>query len=392
MSLYSQNVFTSLFVSLLILSGCSSDVSSNTSSSTETTKGHTLKSAYADKFLIGATLNDDLVANPNHPSMDIVKRHFSAATMDNAMKWGVFNPQPETYNFSAPDNFVEFTAKNNIQAVGHVLYWHSQTPDWVFKDQQGNLLSRDALLNRMRERAKLMAARYGNTIKIWDVVNEAIEADGSLRKTMFNKIVGDDFIEQAFIIAAQELPKDSVFLYNDYGMTSPGRRDAVVALVNNLKAKNIKIDGIGVQGHWSMQQPSIQQISTSFDAFVSTGLPMHITELDVDYLGREEFFGANVDIEKRVATAQNNPYPNGNFPGSADQDLGVRYVDIFNMFLKYHKNIERITFWGVTDDTSWLNGWPGAGRTNYPLLFNSDGTEKQALKRVVQLGVDFQEE
>lgn len=389
MGLNFRSVFASIIVSVVFLGGCSSDVVSNNPSSHSPVIHQTLKSAYADKFLIGATLNDYLVANHNDRSVAIVKQHFSAATMDNAMKWEVFNPQPETYNFTAPDNFVDFTTENDIAAVGHVLYWHSQTPDWVYKDQQGNLLSREALLNRMRQRAKLMAARYGKTIKIWDVVNEAIEDDGSLRQSMYNQIIGDDFIEQAFIIASQELPADSVLLYNDYGMTRPGRRDTVIKLVTELQAKNIKIDGIGVQGHWDMQRPSISEIATSFDAFIATGLPIHITELDVDYLGREEFFGANVDITKLVATPQNNPYADGQFPATADQELGDRYVDIFKLFLKYHQNIERVTFWGVTDDNSWLNGWPVAGRTNYPLLFNRDGSEKHALKRVIQLGSDY---
>lgn len=389
MSFSAQYLFTKLTISLLFLSGCLSVGHSSGDNSRIINETKSLKAAYADKFLIGATLNNYLVANPNHPTMQTVKQHFSSATIDNAMKWGIFNPQPELYKYTGPDHFVDFTSENNIQAVGHVLYWHSQTPDWVYKDKQGNLLSRGTLLNRMRERAKLMAARYGNTIKIWDVVNEAIEDDGSLRQTMFNKIIGDDFIEQAFIIAQEELPKDSILIYNDYGMTSPGRRDTVVKVVNDLIAKNIKIDGIGVQGHWSMQHPTIQEITTSFDAFISTGLSVHITELDVDYLGREQFFGANVDIKKRVATPQNNPYPDGNFPASADQALGDRYVDIFNLFLKYQQNIERVTFWGVTDKSSWLNDWPVAGRTNYPLLFNRDGTEKKALQRVIRLGESY---
>ncbi|WP_416307295.1 endo-1,4-beta-xylanase [Neptunicella sp. SCSIO 80796] len=352
-----------------------------------------LKDAYAGKFLVGATVNGDMVAHPSSKKMRIVKQHFSAATMDNAMKWGPFNPQPGEYNFEAPDKFASYTQQQGIAAVGHVLFWHSQTPDWVFKDDNGNLLSRDALLKRMRERAKLMANRYGDKIKIWDVVNEAIEDDGSLRQSLYNKIIGDDFIEQAFRIANDELPADAVKLYNDYGMTRSGRVNTVIKMVNDFKARGVPIDGLGIQGHWSMDSPTLDEIDTSLTKLAATGLPLHITELDIDYLGRSQFFGANganVDLQKRIATPENNPYPNGNFPASADAALGDRYAAIFKLFLKHHKDIDRVTFWGVTDGDSWLNGWPVAGRTNYPLLFNRDGSAKQALQKVIEVGLAAQ--
>ncbi|WP_438862333.1 endo-1,4-beta-xylanase [Neptunicella sp.] len=382
---FSTKLIGTALLSLAMMSGCATEQLSH--------NGPSLKDAYAGKFLIGATLNDGMVADPSSIKMQIVKQHFSAATMDNAMKWGPFNPQPGVYHFEAPDNFVKFTSEQGINAVGHVLFWHSQTPDWVFKDDNGNLLSRDALLKRMRERAKLMASRYGDKIKIWDVVNEAIEDDGSLRKSLYNQIIGDDFIEQAFLIAADELPADAVKLYNDYGMTRPGRVATVIKMVNDFKARGIPIDGIGVQGHWDMTSPTLDEIDQNLSALAATGLPLHITELDIDFLGRSQFFGAagaNVDLQKRIATPENNPYPDGNFPASADAALGDRYAAIFKLFLKHHKEIDRITFWGVTDGDSWLNGWPVAGRTNYPLLFNRDGSAKQALQKVIEVGLAAQ--
>ncbi|MDN4502748.1 endo-1,4-beta-xylanase [Alteromonadaceae bacterium BrNp21-10] len=346
-----------------------------------------LKEAYAGKFLIGATMNGTMVANNNDPKTKIVKQHFNAATMDNAFKWERFNPEPGIYSLDAPHNFAKFTNDNNITAIGHVLFWHSQTPDWVFKDAQGNLLSRDALLQRMRERAQFMARHFGDQIKIWDVVNEAIEDDGSWRKSLYNQIIGDDFIEQAFIIANEELPAGSTKIYNDYGMTRPGRVATVIKMVNDFKARGVPIDAIGVQGHWSMDEPTIADIDSNLSALAATGLPLHVTELDIDYLGREHFFSANVDLKKLVATPENNPYPDGNFPTDADIKLGKRYADIFNLFLKHHQNIDRVTFWGVTDADSWLNGWPVAGRTNYPLLFNSDASPKAALQMVIDVGL-----
>ncbi|MBC3766200.1 endo-1,4-beta-xylanase [Neptunicella marina] len=369
------------------LFACGDNVTSTKQATTPETKNtSSLKEAYAGRFLIGATLNDDLVAHPDSAKMQLVKKHFSAATMDNAFKWGVINPQPDDYRFTAPDNFVNFTNSNEIKAIGHVLFWHSQTPDWVFKDEQGNLLSREALLKRMRERASMMANRFGDKIKIWDVVNEAIEDDGSLRNSLYHQIIGDDFIEQAFYIANDVLPADAIKIYNDYGMTREGRRSAVIAMVNDFKARGVPIDAIGIQGHWGMKTPTLDEIDNTLTVLAATGLPLHITELDLDYLGREQFFGANVDIDKLEATPENNPYPDGNFPASADKELGDRYADIFRLFLKHQQQIDRVTFWGVTDAESWLNGWPVAGRTNYPLLFNHDGSPKQALQQVIDVG------
>ncbi len=350
----------------------------------ENTSPSTLKEAFEGRFAIGATIGKAMLQDDNHPSLLIAKQHFIALTAENAFKWAVINPSPGQYNFTAPDQFVGFGKNNGIQLVGHVLFWHSQTPDWVFEDLQGNPLDRDALLGRMRERAKMLATRYGDSIKVWDVVNEAINDDGSLRNSKFNQIIGDDFIEQAFRIAKDEFPKDSIFLYNDYSMTKPGRQSAVISMVNDFKARNIKIDGIGMQGHWSMETPTIIEIEKSLQAFSETQIPIHITELDLDYLGRSQFFGANVDIETLPATLENNPFPDGNFPPTADKRLAERYGQIFSALLKYSDNIERVTFWGINDSDSWLNDWPIKGRTNYPLLFNHNGQPKAALESLLK--------
>ena len=113
-----------------------------------------------------------------------------------------------------------------------------------------------------------------------------------------------------------------------------GRQKTVVAILNDFKRRGIKIDGVGLQGHWSMDQPSLQAIDNALTAYAGTGVPMHITELDLDYLGREHFFSADVDMEKLVATPENNPYPDGQFPPSADEALAQRYKAIFGLFLK----------------------------------------------------------
>ena len=343
-----------------------------------------LKDAFAGKFLVGGTLSGSMLTDPDHPALDLAKEQFNSLSPANAMKWEPWNPQPGEYNYGPADFFVEFGTENDMVLVGHTLFWHSQTPDWVFEDEQGNLLSREALLERMRQRAHHMAERYGDRVKIWDVVNESIESDGSLRQSKYHQIIGDDFNEQAFRIAAEALPEDAILLYNDYGMTDPGRRDAVVAMVKDLQSKGVRIDGIGMQGHWAFDYPSLQEIEDAFEAYASTGLPIHITELDVEVLGRSAFFGADVDIRAIEANPENNPYADGNLPTEVQQQLADRYGELFDLMLKHADKIDRVTFWGVADGDSWLNFWPVRGRTNFPLLFDRDYQPKPAFFQVIE--------
>lgn len=349
-------------------------------------KNITLKDAYADKFLIGAAIGDDLLENKGHSSFALVKKHFSSITSTDALKWESFNPELEKYNMKPVDYFVDFGVENNIDVVGHVLFWHSQTPDWVFEDDNGRLLSREALLARMRERVKIIAARYGDRIKTWDVVNEAFEANGSLRQTKFTQIIGNDYIEQAFEIAAEELPKNVRLVYNDYDMFEAGRRDAVVKLVEDFRAKGIKIDGVGIQGHWGLRYPALWRAELALQVFERIKIPVYITEMDLDYLGRRWYFGASEEAIKRISSLPEiNPYPDANFPPEVDRELAARYRDIFSLYLKYSDIIERVTFWGVTDADSWLNDWPVEGRSNYTLLFDRKGNSKPALEEVLKL-------
>ncbi len=343
-----------------------------------------LKEAFADAFLIGGALSDSMLEDSSDPGYAIVKSEFNTITAENCMKWGRMNPEPGVYNLEAADALVEYGTSNNMTLVGHTLFWHSQTPDWVFQDQDGNDLTREALLERMRERATLMAERWGDKIEYWDVVNESIEGDGSWRKSKFQQIIGDDFTEQGFRIAADVLPKSAKLLYNDYSMTDPERRNAVVAMVRDFQAKGVRIDGIGMQGHWSMDYPNTSEIVESIQAFASTGIKVHITELDLDFLGRSSFFGANVDIAKIKPTAENNPYPAGILPSSEEHRFALRYAELFEMLLEQSEHIERVTFWGVSDKTSWLNNFPVTGRTNFSLLFDRQFQRKVAHGRVVK--------
>ncbi|MDQ8184062.1 endo-1,4-beta-xylanase [Pelagicoccus sp. SDUM812002] len=343
-----------------------------------------LHEAFEGLFLIGGTLSDRMILDTSDPGYAIAEKHFNSLSPENCMKWGRMNPEPNVENYELAETFVRYGAANDQALVGHTLFWHSQTPDWVYKDEAGNDLSREALLARMRERATLMAERWGDEIVYWDVVNESIMGDGSWRKSKYQQIIGDDFTEQAFRIASEILPPNAQLLYNDYSMTDAGRRDAVVAMVKDFKAKGLRIDGIGMQGHWLMDFPDTKDIAESIQAFGSTGVKVHITELDLDLLGRASFFGADVDIRAIQVTPENNPYPDGVAPPAEEERFANRYGEIFETLVANADHIERVTFWGITDKTSWLNHFPVRGRTNFALLFDRQYQPKPAFYRVLE--------
>ncbi|MHC4884134.1 MAG: endo-1,4-beta-xylanase [Planctomycetota bacterium] len=344
----------------------------------------TLKASFKGKFHVGAAINKYQFRERRQPALDLVARQFNSISPENSLKWSCFNPKPGVYKHAESDAIVEFGHKNDMYVIGHVLFWHSQTPEWVFQDKNGQPLDREQLLKRMRERVRHLAERYGKKIHAWDVVNESILDNGKPRDSQWTKIIGKDFVEQAFRIAAEELPEGVELLYNDYSMTGNRKRDAVVSMIAELKRKNIRIDGVGMQAHWAIGGPSLAEIEASIVAFSDAGVAVHITELDIDVLPRKAgMWGA--DIAKRLAKDKSmNPYRNG-LPEAMQRKLAERYSSIFELFLKHQDKIKRVTFWGATDKFSWLNNWPIKGRTSYPLLFGRDGKPKPAFHSVVGL-------
>jgi endo-1,4-beta-xylanase len=341
-----------------------------------------LKDVFAKDFLIGGALNDDVVSGRDPKAAAIAARHFSTATAENVMKWVHIHPEPNKYDFSASDRFVDFGRKNNMFIVGHTLIWHWQTPRWVFQDANGEDVDRDALLAKMKEHIFTVVGHYKGKVKGWDVVNEAIGDDGGLRQTKWLRIIGDDFIAKAFEYAHQADPNAELY-YNDFTLDEPAKRQACVKLVKDLKAKGLRIDGVGLQGHWALDYPVLADVEAFFDAMKALGVKVMITEMDVDVLPKAVWHrGADLGLsaEKRKEL---DPYTAG-LPGAMQKKLADRYAEFFACFVKHADVIERVTLWGVYDKTSWLNNWPIRGRTNYPLLFDRDYKPKPAFYAVIK--------
>jgi endo-1,4-beta-xylanase len=368
--------YRSIMLACLLVAGLPSAVSAQTS----------LKDAFKNQFRIGAALNPGHFTGTDEIGTKLVKQHFNTITPENDMKWERIHPRPDAglagYSFDAADKYVEFGEKNGMFIVGHCLVWHSQVPRWVFQDSESKPLGRDALLQRMRDHIFTVVGRYKGRVGGWDVVNEALNEDGTLRKSQWFNIIGEDYIAKAFEYAREADPKAELY-YNDYNLDYEAKRKGAIDLVKKLQAQGIKITAIGSQSHDKMEQPTVQQIDDTMKAFKALGVKVAITELDVDILPAVTR-QPTADVSVRAqATAASNPYVAG-LPDDMQKALAKRYADIFAVFLKHKDVITRVTFWGVADGFSWLNNFPAPGRTNYPLLFDREGKPKPAFDAVVQ--------
>ena len=341
-----------------------------------------LKDVFKNDFKIGAALNRRQFFEHDTRGAEIVKTHFDSITPENVLKWALVHPEPARYDFEAPDRFVEFGEKHGMFIVGHTLVWHNQTPAWVFNDEKGNPAAREILLKRLRDHIFTVVGRYKRRIKGWDVVNEALNQDGTMRQSPWMKIIGEDYLEQAFRFAHEADPGAELY-YNDYDLELPAKRAGAVKLIKKLKAAGVPVSGVGLQNHNLMDWPTAADEDATITAFSALGVKVHITELDVDVLPRTTRPGADYAVDVPV-TPQLNPYVSG-FPDQMQLALAKRYADLFRVYLKHHDAIERVTFWGVADGDSWLNNWPMKGRTNYPLLFDRFGRAKPALDAIISL-------
>jgi len=339
-----------------------------------------LKDVFKSDFRVGAALNRRQIFEEDTRSARIVSAHFNSITPENVLKWALVHPQPDKYDFAAPDRFVEFGEKRGMFIVGHTLVWHNQTPRWVFEDGKGNVVNRETLLKRMRDHIFTVVGRYKGRINGWDVVNEALNQDGTMRQSPWFKIIGEDYLVQAFKFAHEADPSAELY-YNDYDLELPAKRAGGVELIKKLKAAGVPISGVGLQNHNQLEWPSVADEDATITAFAALGLGIHITELDVDVLPRTTKPGADYAVDDPV-TPQLNPYVD-RLPDAKQLALAKRYAELFQVYLKHRDAIERVTFWGVGDGDSWLNNWPMKGRTNYPLLFDRLGKGKPALTAII---------
>ena len=344
-----------------------------------------LKDAFKNNFYIGVALSLDQILGKEPKTIEIVEKHFNSITPENILKWEEVHPEPNRYNFEAVDRFVEFGEKNKMHIIGHTLVWFHQTPDWVFQDEAGKSLSSDALLERMKDHIFTVMGRYKGRIHGWDVVNEAISQDGQFRKSKWFEILGEDHIIKAFEYAHQADP-DAELYYNEYDFEIKSKCEGVIRLIKNLQSKGIRLEGIGIQGHWFLDYPNIEDIENYVLALSDLGVNLMITELDVSALPFYPVDSQAVDISSFDTELRKkyNPYTH-DLPESVQQDLANRYAGLFSLFLKHREKFSRVTFWAVHDRQSWRNYLPIRGRTDYPMLFDRNCKPKPALDAIIKI-------
>lgn len=366
----SINKITSILFAVsavVIFSYCSSSKKMSQSSPNQT-KG--LKDYYKDYFLMGVAVTPRQLQGEDSA---LIVNHFNSVTAENAMKMGPIHPMEKEYNWKDADAIADFAKKHGLKMRGHTLLWHAQAPAWMFKDADGKDVSKEVLSQRLKEHITTVVNRYKDRIYGWDVVNEAIDDNDTVfyRKTQWLKIFGsEEFIAKAFEYAHAADPK-AVLFYNDYNTENPKKREKIYQMVKKLKESGIPIHGVGLQGHWSINNPSREELEKSIQMFSSLGLQVQVTELDVSVYGGRQG-GQLIQGQRRDTTT--------GFTPEMEEPQREKYKMVFDVFRQYKEKITGITFWNLSDRYTWLDG---RGRKNYPLLFDINRQPKKVYWDVV---------
>ena len=335
-----------------------------------------LKETFKNDFLVGTAMSADQIEEKDTAADRLIRQQFNAVTPENIMKAEIIHPAWNTYNFDLADKLVAFAEKNNIKVNAHNLIWHSQLPAFMHHMQ-----SPDSVKQYFENHITTVASHYDGKVYSWDIVNEALNEDGTLRKSIFLDKLGEDYVVEAFRLAQKASPHSKLY-YNDYNIEQPKKRAGAIILIKKIQAAGVRIDGVGIQGHWRYDNVPMADIEQSIKEFSALGIEVMFTEVDLGVL-HNPWDNNTAEVSSTAkGDSTMNPYTNG-LPDSVAQKQAKAYADLLALFLKYKDKISRVTFWGVADGESWLNGWPIPGRTNYPLLFDRNFQPKPAFYRVI---------
>lgn len=354
------NILTKLCISAFIVGAHSYSFSQ--------TQG--LKDYYQSYFPIGVAVNQKVLTN--EPESKLIAQEFNSITPENAMKMGPIHPSENEYNWAPVDEMLGYAKIHGMKMRGHTLCWHNQTPTWFFM-KDGMKVSKALLLERLKVHIGMIMSRYRGQIYAYDVVNEAVPDAGTemLRPSPFLEIIGEEYIAKAFEYAHTADPAAQLF-YNDYNTENPQKREKIYQLLKKLLAQGVPIHGVGLQGHWSIYEPSYQALEESIKKFSSLGLKVQITEMDVSVFQKEHESREKNAKDKLVLT------------DAILQKQAEDYGKMFEIFRKYKSVITGVTFWNVADNRSWLDNFPVKGRKDYPLLFDENFKPKPAYFKVIE--------
>ncbi|PZD94480.1 1,4-beta-xylanase [Paenibacillus sambharensis] len=321
-----------------------------------------LGARYRDYFDIGAAVNLKTIES----QQGVLSRHYNSITAENDMKFERLQPEEGRYTFEAADRIAAFADEHSMKLRGHTLVWHNQTPQWVFEGRDGQPADRELLLSRMKSHIDTVVGRYKGRAYAWDVVNEVIEdkSDIWLRSSPWLDIAGEDFIAEAFRYAHEADPA-AILFYNDYNESDPVKRDKIIRLLRSLKEKDVPVHGMGMQGHWNLNGPGLDEIRAAIEGYASLGLQVQITELDISVF---DFEDRRTDLVRPTA--------------EMEEKQAERYDAVFRMLREYRDVITAVTFWGAADDYTWLDDFPVRGRKNWPFVFDEKHEPKPSFQRI----------
>jgi len=322
-----------------------------------------LKDYYKGYFPVGVAVTPRQLADS--AQKNFILKHFNSLTAENAMKMAPIHPKENSFFWTDADAIVNFAQQYKLKLRGHTLCWHNQTPRWMFYDQAGNLVSKEVLLQRLKAHIYAVVGRYKGKVYAWDVVNEAVadEPDRMFRNSLWYQICGEDYIFKAFQYAHEADPK-AILFYNDYNTEYPRKREHIYQLLKKMRDAGIPVHAVGLQAHWSITNPSKQELESTIMRYASLGIKIQITELDVSIYAKDSDSASGFTPER-------------------EQQQAAQYLSIFKAFREHRKQIHGVTFWNLSDRYSWLDNFPVRGRKNYPLLFDAELQPKKAYWEVV---------
>ncbi len=308
-------------------------------------------------YPIGTAIDvNELDSDPLYKSIAI--KQFNSITPENIFKAEYIHPEQLFFNWSQADSLVSFCEQNNKRLYGHTLIWHKQLPQWII-GFQGNSSDWEQL---MKVHIQTIVTHFNNKVAAWEVVNEAFNEDGTLRNNIWKQNIGSGYIEKAFMFAHEADP-DALLFYNDYNLEmNPTKRHSVISLLNNIRNRGVRVDGIGVQMHISTSYPEPSQIAGAFQEIAANDFKVHITELDISI----NPYNQNIEPSEKLLTEQ------ANLLGSI----------VFN----YNKIPDQyqygITFWGISDKNSWIRNF--YNREDYPLLYDDNYLPKPCYCKLIE--------
>ncbi len=339
---------------------------------TGSAKENGLKDYFSEHFLIGVAVSPRALKTDE---AQLILSEFNSMTPENAMKMGPIHPKENEYYWKDADSIAAFAKRNKLRLRGHTLCWHNQTPKWMFVDDAGNTVSKEVLLQRLKDHITTVVKRYRGIVYAWDVVNEAVsdKRDEYMRNSEWYKICGEEYIARAFQWAHEADPAALLF-YNDYNEVNPVKREKIYRLVKGLKDAGVPIHGVGLQGHWAINEPAEQELVNTLEKFAGLGLKIQVTELDISVYPKGQ--GASETKPEEMNTV---------FTPEKEKAQIEMYRMCFRVFTKYKNILSSVTFWNISDRSSWLDNYPVKNRKNYPLLFDKDLKPKKAYWEVVSL-------